>query len=220
MKATIYNKQGNEAGSIDLPLALFEVPANNELVHQVYTTLAGNQRQGTATVKTRDEVRGGGAKPWRQKGTGRARHGSNRSPIWRGGGITHGPRLERNWVRKINKKMRTKALMAILSAKYRDGEIIFVDTMEFDSPKTAEAQQVLVALKEATGAEKLTRAKQGTALLTTPEHMPRTIKSFANLPGVSVEELRKLGVLDLVRHKYVIISAPQESIAFLESKLS
>lgn len=116
--------------------------------------------------------------------------------------------------------MRDKALMTILSAKYRDGEIIFTDSMEFAAPKTAEAQQALVALKASTGAEKLTRAKRGTVLLTTLEHTPNTIKSFANLPGVSVEELRKLGVIDLLRHKYLIISAPQESIAFLESKLS
>lgn len=212
--------QGTQSGSIELPAEIFDLPANNELVHQVYTAQGSNERQGTASVKTRDEVRGGGAKPWRQKGTGRARHGSIRSPIWRGGGITHGPRTERNWYKKINKKMRDKALMTVLSQKMRDGEIIFVDEINFSAPKTAQAQSALMAIKEATGAEKLTRAKRGTVLLTTLEHTPTTVKSFANLPGVSVDEVRKLSVIDALRHKYLIISAPQESIAFLESKLS
>ncbi|MFW0871437.1 MAG: 50S ribosomal protein L4 [Patescibacteria group bacterium] len=220
MKATIYNMQGTEAGTIDLPEQIFNQQANNELVHQVYTVMYGNERQGTAHVKTRDEVRGGGAKPWKQKGTGRARHGSIRSPIWRGGGVTHGPRTERNWYRKINKKMRDKALMIVLSQKLRDGEIIFMQDLDFKEPKTAQAQQVLFALKDATGRDKLTRAKQGTVLLTTKEHMPLVMKSFANLPGVSVEELRKLSVVDILRHKYLIINDPQESIDFLQSKLS
>mgnify|MGYP006303146627 CR=1 FL=1 len=212
--------QGSEAGSIDLPENLFDLGANNDLVHQVQVSLASNQRAGTAATKTRDEVRGGGAKPWRQKGTGRARHGSIRSPIWRGGGITHGPRTERNWFKKINKKMRDKALFVVLSAKLRDGEIIFVDDLSFEAPKTAQAQAALAALKEATGAEKLLRAKRGTVLVATPEYTPTTIKSFANLPGVSVDELRKLSVLDILRHKYLIISNPAESINQLQTKLS
>src|SRR6056297_2598122 len=136
VKAKLYNLQGENKGEVDLNSEIFEVEVNEILVHQAVVAQRGSGRIKIAKTKTRDEVRGGGAKPWRQKGTGRARHGSIRSPIWRGGGVTHGPRTERNWYRKINKKMRDKALKIVLSQKLRDGEIIFVDQLAFDEPKT------------------------------------------------------------------------------------
>src|SRR6478609_7180183 len=114
MEATLYNKKGEKAGKVTLPESLFGLPWNADLVHQVVTSMQDNARLSIAHTKDRGEVRGGGKKPWKQKGTGRARHGSSRSPIWKGGGITHGPLAEKNYKQKINKKMASKALAAAL----------------------------------------------------------------------------------------------------------
>src|ERR1700722_10641927 len=119
MEAPIYNSQGKKAGSIELPESVFGVAWNDSLMHQVVTSMQDNARTNVAHTKDRGDVRGGGKKPWRQKGTGRARHGSIRSPIWRGGGVTHGPRNEKDFSRTIPKKMRAKALYIALSRKLR-----------------------------------------------------------------------------------------------------
>src|SRR3954468_2503145 len=129
MKSDIYNIQGKKAGTIELPESVFGVAWNDSLMHQVVTSMNSNSRTNVAHTKTRGEVRGGGKKPWKQKGTGRARHGSTRSPIWVGGGVAHGPRNDQNFSRKINKKVRAKALLTVLSRKYKDGEILFVDSL-------------------------------------------------------------------------------------------
>jgi len=121
MKATIYNTKGTKAGDIDLPEEVFGLDMNESLVHQVYVSMMSNKRSNIAHTKDRSDVSGGGKKPWKQKGTGRARVGSNRSPIWIGGGITFGPRNDKNFKKKINKKMKSKALFTVLSQKMRDG---------------------------------------------------------------------------------------------------
>jgi large subunit ribosomal protein L4 len=128
MKATIFDKKGKEVEKIDLPKDIFEVAWNADLVHQTVTSMLSSARSNTAHTKDRSEVSGGGKKPWKQKGTGRARHGSTRSPIWRSGGATFGPRNERNYDRKVNKKAKAKALATVLSQKLRDNELIFVDS--------------------------------------------------------------------------------------------
>src|SRR5207244_4311391 len=110
---------------------------NADLVHQVVTSMQANARTSVAHTKDRGEVRGGGKKPWQQKGTGRARHGSSRSPIWKGGGVAHGPRNEKVYTKRITQQMRQKALLVTLSRKMRDGEIIFVDALEMQAPKSA-----------------------------------------------------------------------------------
>src|SRR3990167_1261513 len=110
MESTLYNIQAKETGKIEIPESIFGVPWNADLVHQVVVSMQGNARPNVADTKGRGEVRGGGKKPWKQKGTGRARHGSSRSPIWKGGGVTHGPTNERNYDRKISKKMRNKEI--------------------------------------------------------------------------------------------------------------
>src|SRR3989338_3994717 len=142
MKVKIYNQSAKETGTVELPDSVFGLKWNADLVHQVVTSQAANLRRGTAHAKDRAQVRGGGRKPWRQKGTGRARHGSIRSPIWRGGGVTHGPLKEKNYAKKINKKMAKKAFYTVLSAKARDNEIIVLDDLKFAEPKTKLAAEM------------------------------------------------------------------------------
>jgi large subunit ribosomal protein L4 len=155
MEATLYNSKGEKTGKVTLPESIFGLPWNADLVHQVVTSMADNARTPTAHTKDRGEVRGGGKKPWKQKGTGRARHGSSRSPIWKGGGVAHGPRNDKDYARKVNQKMKQKALLVALSRKMKDGELIFVESLEIAAPKTSEAKMVLSALsREFTGLSK------------------------------------------------------------------
>src|SRR3989344_4719664 len=146
MKSDVYNTQGKKVSSVELPENVFGVPWNSALMHQVVTSMQANARTPVAHTKFRGDVRGGGKKPWQQKGTGRALHGSIRSPIWRGGGVTHGPRKEKSYYRAIPKKMRAKALATALSRKFNDGEILFVDSLSVGEPKTATAKLILSAL--------------------------------------------------------------------------
>src|SRR3990167_11382618 len=129
MEAKIYNQKGKESGKVKLPEAVFGLPWNNDLVHQVMVSMMSNSRSTIAHTKGRGEVSGGGKKPWKQKGTGQARHGSSRSPICVGGGVTHGPLAEKNYKRKISKSMRAQALFSVLSKKMKDGEILFVGNL-------------------------------------------------------------------------------------------
>ena len=151
MDATIYNLKGKEAGTISLPESVFGLKWNADLVHQVVTSMESTARSTVAHTKNRGEVRGGGKKPWQQKGTGRARHGSIRSPIWVGGGVTHGPRNEKVFDRKVNKKMKAKALYTILSAKYKKGEVLFVDDLSLRAIKTKDARDTLASLSKVKG---------------------------------------------------------------------
>src|SRR5574343_556524 len=145
METKIYNQNGQESGKIYLPESIFGLTWNADLVHQVVVSMMSSARHSIANTKTRGEVSGGGKKPWQQKGTGRARHGSTRSPIWVGGGIAHGPRSDKNYDRKINKKAKSKALFTILSKKFNDGEILFVDGINFSAQKAKDAKNTLMS---------------------------------------------------------------------------
>jgi len=147
MKATVYNIKGVEVKEVDLDPAIFSVKVKPELVQQAVVVSQANKRQVLAHAKDRSEVAGGGRKPWRQKGTGRARHGSNRSPIWRGGGITFGPTRSRNFSLKINKKAKRKALLMSLSDKAANGKIILLDKLELEEAKTKKFFEILRNLK-------------------------------------------------------------------------
>lgn len=219
MDAIVYNQKGKEAGKVKLPERVFGVPWNADLVHQVAVSLAANARTPVAHTKGRGEVRGGGRKPWQQKGTGQARHGSSRSPIWRGGGITHGPKKERDYSAKVNKKMRAKALFAVLSKKFAGGEVLFVDRFQFVEPKARDAKIVLGALA-GVGFPKLTTKKQNAAFLALAKKDANTEKSFRNFGNVAVGELRNLNVGDALSHTYLIIENPSETLASLTAKLS
>ena len=129
MKVSVYNQEGKEVGKVLLPKEIFEVKVNPDLVHQVVVCQMANRRQPIAHTKDRGEVRGGGRKPWSQKGTGRARHGSIRSPLWIGGGVTFGPRKEKIFKKKIPKKMRRKALFMVLSGKAKENLLLVLDKL-------------------------------------------------------------------------------------------
>ena len=216
MESKIYNQAGKETGSMELPESVFGLKWNGDLVHQVVVGMQSNQRANTAQVKDRGAVRGGGKKPWRQKGTGRARHGSSRSPIWKGGGATHGPTTERNYEKKINKKMKTKALFTVISQKHRDGEVVLVDQFKFTTPKTKEAQKNINALSKIKGFEKLVYRKGKRALIALPAGDAKVLKSFQNLPGTEVIETRNLNPELLLNYQYLVISSPEISLPLLE----
>jgi large subunit ribosomal protein L4 len=217
-KTEIYNQEGKSVGKLDLPESIFGLPWNGDLVHQVVVGMQANARIPVAHTKTRGEVRGGGKKPWRQKGTGRARHGSSRSPIWTGGGVTHGPRNDKDYSQKINKKMRVKALYTVLSEKLRKGQLIFIEELSLKGIKTKDANSIMKSLSSISGFEKIIGGKKTNTYITVPAKNENLKKSFSNIKTVKLDEVRNLNPVDLFIHKHVIISFPTESIAFLGGK--
>ena len=212
MQVKIYNQQGEETGAVELPDRVFGLKWNADLVHQVVTSYAANRRAGTAHAKTRGEVRGGGKKPWRQKGTGRARHGSIRSPIWKGGGVTHGPRSDKVYAKKINKKMAKKALWTALSAKARDNEIVVLDDIKFVEPKTKLASQMFAALAKNKDFGRIKKGKGVLVALANKNDAAR--RALRNLPYADVNEAPNLNAYEVMRYKYVVF--PQSAIKALQ----
>jgi large subunit ribosomal protein L4 len=217
MQSVVYNQTGKEVGEVKLPENVFGVKWNDALIHQVVVSMTGNERNPIAHAKTRGEVSGSGKKPWKQKGTGRARHGSRRSPIWVGGGVSHGPRKERDYSRKINKKMKMKALFAILSKKTNDGEIMFVDSIFMKEPKTKEAKNIIGSLSKVKGFEGLNRKRNG-VFITLHGRQQAVEKSFRNFGNLAVGETRNLNPLDVLKYKYLIVENPEKSIEILSAK--
>jgi len=220
MEATIYNAEGKSAGKVNLPESIFGAAWNASLIHQVVTSMQDNARTNVAHVKGRGEVRGGGKKPWQQKGTGRARAGSIRSPIWRGGGITHGPNKNEVFARAIPKKMRAKALVIALSQKMRDGEVIFVDSFGLETPKTAVAKKALVSLAKNKGMERLTSKPKNAALIALADPTAASVKSFRNLGNVKTASVRDLNPVSVLGNSYLIIENPAAAIAILEARMN
>ncbi len=218
MEAKIYNGKGAESGAITLPAKVFAAKWRADLVHQVVEGMRSNKRSGTADTKDRGEVRGGGRKPWKQKGTGRARHGSSRSPIWVGGGVTHGPLSAKNYKRKITKSMRAQALFSVLSKKMKDGEIVFVDSLATTDIKTKGALEVMKSLSKATGLKPFANSKKPRVLTALFGRSEKTEKSFRNLPQLEIVFLKNLNPLDVLNHQYLLIENPEESVKFLESR--
>jgi len=220
MQAKIYNQKGTSAGTIDLPAKVFAAKWRADLVHQVVEGMRSNKRAGTADTKDRGEVRGGGKKPWKQKGTGRARHGSTRSPIWVGGGVTHGPLSEKNYKRKISKSMRAQALFSVLSKKFKDGEILFVDSLAQAKISTKGGVEVVKNLSKAGEFKIPTSAKykKPKILVAIFDRNEKTEKSFRNMSVLDLVFLKNLNPLDVLNHKYLLIESPEESVKFLESR--
>ncbi len=220
MKLPVYNIEGKEVKKIELADEIFGLKWNADLVHQVVTSMLSNARMPIAHTKDRGEVRGGGKKPWQQKGTGQARHGSSRSPIWVGGGITFGPKNLKNYDRKINKKMKAKALSVVLSQKIRDNEIILVEAINFDKPKTAEAKGVLSALAKNDDFKTLVTKKKNSAVIGLSGRNKNTEKSFNNFGNMTVEEVRNINPVLLLNHKYLVIENAEQAMKDLSDRLT
>ena len=219
VEAEVYNQKGKSVGKLSLPETVFGLAWNGDLFHQVVTAMQANARTPVAHTKDRSDVRGGGRKPWKQKGTGRARHGSSRSPIWKGGGVTHGPRNEKSYEQKINKKMRIKALFTVLSEKLRKGQILFVEELALKNIKTKDAVSVIKDLSGVKGFEKIVGGKKTNLYITVPAKSDSLKKSFANIPTVEIDEIKNINPVDLLAYRYIIIAQPKESIAFLGGKI-
>ena len=219
MDTKVFSQDGKETGKVTLPESVFGVSWNADLVHEVVVSMQSNARGGNAHTKDRSEVRGGGRKPWKQKGTGRARHGSRRSPIWTGGGVTFGPRNEKDFSKKINKKVRAKALASTLSKKFADGEMIFVDALAFEAPKTAEAKAAVAALAKGSGVEELATKRKNAALVVLSKRDENTEKSFRNFGNFEVAQAKDINPVDLLTYKYVVVADPSVSLETLESRV-
>lgn len=203
----IYNQKGEETGQTRLPKEIFDVKVNPVLVHQVVVSQMANRRQVTAHTKDRSEVRGGGRKPWRQKGTGRARHGSIRSPIWRGGGVTFGPRKEKIYKKTIPKKMRRKALLMALSGKAKNNLLVLLDELKVERVKTKQVSEILNKLS----------CKEKSVLIALPKMDKNVILAARNIPKVATMQAKDLNALDILSFKYLLM--PKEAIKALKEAI-
>ena len=193
-KVALYDIKGNNIGDVELCDAVFGQEVNTSVLHQVVVNYLANQRQGTQSTKTRSEVRGGGIKPWRQKGTGRARQGSIRATQWIKGGIALGPK-PRDYRFSVNKKVKAVALKSALSAKVLDNEIIVVDDIAFDAIKTKQVVEMLSALKV-----------DSKALIVTNDKNDNLVKSAKNIEGVATTFMGSLNVYDILKYDVMVIT--------------
>ncbi len=206
MEATLYNQEAKAVGTVELADSVFRVPVRADLLHQVVVSQEANSRQHLAHAKGRGEVRGGGIKPWRQKGTGRARHGSIRSPIWKGGGVTHGPTKEENYGKKINKKMARKATAMALSSKVADEQFVVVDRIALSAPKTREMATVLKALSTVFPKFRRTKTSSSTMLVAVPTVNDGSIlRTARNIPNVQIIEARNLNARTLLKRRFLVV---------------
>jgi large subunit ribosomal protein L4 len=204
-KVDVYNIEGKKVAQVELDAHVFDVEKNDALLHQVYVAQAANRRSGTAHTKIRSEVRGGGRKPWRQKGTGNARAGSIRSPLWRGGGVIFGPLKKRNYTKSINEKMKQKALCIALSEKVRSEKFFVIDSLQLKEMKTKNIATLLNALKIDKS------VLMGLATVEAP-----TYKAARNIQKTSPMETRKFNVYDVMNAECIVLS--KDSLQELNEK--
>lgn len=192
-KVTVYDMTGKQVSDLELSDGIFGIKPNKVVMHAMVVNYLANQRQGTQSTLTRTEVKGGGRKPWRQKGTGHARQGSTRAPQWRHGGIALGPK-PRDYSYSLNKKVRRLALKSALSSKVLENNIIIVDNIVFDECKTKSFMKMLEALKV-----------EGKALVVMPDIDKNVIKSAGNIPGIKTAQVNTLNVYDILNHDTFIV---------------
>lgn len=196
LKVKVYNIKGEAVGEENLDDDIFGIEVKEGLVHQALVSQMNNSRRVLAHAKGRAEVRGGGRKPWKQKGTGRARHGSIRSPLWVGGGVTFGPTKERNFKQKINKKMKRKALLMCLSDRAKSEKVVLIDKLNLEEIKTKKLKEIMDTLP----------SKGKKTLVVMDKNDKNVIKSAANLSKIKTIESRNLNVLDVLAYDFLLFS--------------
>ena len=205
-KVALYNMEGTKTGSMEVSDAIFAAEVNKSVLHDVVVNYLANQRQGTQSTKTRTEVRGGGIKPWRQKGTGRARQGSIRAPQWTGGGVALGPK-PRSYRYSLNKKVKRIALKSALSAKYEAYEIYVIEDLKLDEIKTAKIANLLKGLEI-----------DSKALIVTAQADENVYKSSRNIKGVTPTHVGTLNTYDILKHDKLILA--KDAVAKIEEVLA
>ncbi|OAT81146.1 50S ribosomal protein L4 [Desulfotomaculum copahuensis] len=205
-KVALYNISGEQVGEIELSDGVFGIPVHRQALHDAVVMQQASRRQGTHDTKTRGEIRGGGRKPWRQKGTGRARHGSTRSPIWRGGGTVFGPH-PRDYSYKLPRKVYRLALRSALSSKVEDGKILVLDELKLTMPRTREMVRILDNLRV-----------DGPALVVISGRDENVIKSARNIPGIKPVSTEGLNVYDLLAHGMLVIT--RDAVSRVEEALA
>lgn len=206
VQAPFFDALGERNGDVELPSAIFEEKPNVPVMHQAYVRQLANARQGTASTKTRKDVRGGGAKPYRQKGTGRARHGSTREPSMKGGAKVFGPK-PRDYAQKMPRQMRRLALRSALSQKALDGQIRVIESFVFDEPKTGQAAELMDAI-----------GFDSTTLVVLPAPNYTVSRSFANLGHAKIVLARNLNIRDLFTHTYLLLA--KDTIELIEENFA
>lgn len=207
LKSIVYNQNNQKIGEIDLPEKIFGAAWNADLVHQVYVWQIAASRKPLAHVKERGEVRGGGRKPWRQKHTGRARHGSIRSPLWVGGGVTFGPRKEKIFAKKINLKMKIKALLSVLSKKFKDQEVRIIENLALIEAKTKKAAELF---------NHFFTKSQPSVLCVVAKDNKNFLRAGRNLPKVKTVKTNSLNLIDCLKHQYIFFE--QKAVDELAAK--
>ncbi len=206
MQVPLFNQSGKKIGTAELRDDIFAIEPNRNVMHQALVRQLANGRQGTSGTKTRAEVAGGGTKPWRQKGTGRARQGSTRAPQWRHGGVVFGP-TPRSYEQKMPRQMRRLALRSALSIKVKEDQVRIVDSLKMDAPKTKEMEALLGGL-----------SIDSSALIVLPKADPTVQKSAANIPDLKTLNANYLNIRDLLGHDYLVLS--QDAVKVIEGYLA
>lgn len=217
IKVKVYNQKAEPVSEMDLSEKVFGLKVNPALIHQAAVAQASNERQVLAHTKTKSEVRGGGKKPWRQKGTGRARAGSSRSPIWIGGGVTFGPRKDRNFKKKINRKMKQNAMMMAISDRLHENAMAIIDEFVVTEYKTKIVNDTIRNIEKAVlnkEAKEAKRVKRSILILTDAKD-EKTKYSTRNLAGVKFLNLENINLLDLLQYKNLVIT--KSSVEKLEA---
>ena len=209
LKVKVYNKSAEAIKDLELHKKIFSVKANNDLLHAVIVSQQANIRQVVADTKDRSEVAGGGKKPWKQKGTGRARVGSNRSPIWRGGGVTFGPSSDRNFKKKINQKVKQKALFMVLSDKFAENNMVVIDDLLFENFKTKDFNKLVSNVEE-----KVLKTKRRDILVINSAKDDKIFFSGRNLKNVKIINPENINALEILSAKYLLVD--ENFIKYLE----
>ena len=211
MKIKVYNQAAEPLRELDLAAQVFGLKPNNELIHQALIAQRANMRQVLAHAKDRSEVAGSGKKPWKQKGTGRARVGSRRSPLWTGGGVTFGPSKDRNFKQKINQKMKQKAIFMALSDKFTNHSLLVLDKLDWQEYKTKDFAAMLTALEE-----KVLKNERRNILVVNDKKEDKTRYSARNLSGTKIINLENINLLDLLNYKNLLLT--EGAVKILEKR--